>query len=397
RAEIDSHTKHLKVSHLRLSDAGDYTCRWDGSPTVTISLHVIELTISSEGHCLPDESLVLTLNSSLSLPDLKITLFNSHGDTVRPELSPHKSHRSYIMELKELKARDSGTWKCHVHSASPFINQNISFDVKVLGFQTPAFKREYATVDGTITLSWHLNFQQITWRKAFTGHLNWKQTQSASTQELLGFKVTEQGEKHETIKSSHFQLELPESKTQSAIEVKLPRIHVNYSGHYQCQLAYNGRYVQSTIELLVMEASANPVGPLLRGTEMILTCQVLSSLPPNAYLRWERVNGTVKDIKESKQHEGKVEVTISAAGLWNCHLIEGNDIKISLKYLVEEAPTWMSYVVTGASIAGSVLLFGLACLCIIHGVRWQRRRQRAKRMAQARQHLLENKTCQCEQ
>ena len=137
---------------------------------------------------------------------------------------------------------------------------------------------------------------------------------------------------------------------------------------------------------------------------MTLTCQVSSPLPSNAHLRWERVNGTQADIKKSKQHEVKVEVNVSAAGLWNCHLIEDNDRKISLNYPVgmeinimslpppkslkilfvsvseyfspstEEAPVWISYAVIGASTGGSVLVFGLACLCIISGISWQQRR-----------------------
>lgn len=141
---------------------------------------------------------------------------------------------------------------------------------------------------------------------------------------------------------------------------------------------------------------------------MTLTCQVSSPLPPNAHLRWERVNGTQMDVKKSKQNDAKVEVNVSAAGLWNCHLIEDNDIKISLHYPVgmeisttclpplkslkilfvsaseyfspstEEAPVWISYVVIGTSIAGSVLVFALACLCIISGISWQRRRVSAR-------------------
>lgn len=119
---------------------------------------------------------------------------------------------------------------------------------------------------------------------------------------------------------------------------------------------------------------------------------------------WERINGTQKVIKKSKQHEVKVEVNVSAAGLWSCHLVEDNEKKISLNYSVgmensitslplpqslkvlfvsvseyfspstEEVSVWISYVVIGASIGGSVLGFGLACLCIISGRRWQRRR-----------------------
>ncbi|NXA30275.1 CD4 protein, partial [Ibidorhyncha struthersii] len=398
RSEIIPNSKHLKVSNLRLSDAGIYTCECD-SHTVSISLHVFELTISLDGHFLPNEVPQLTLvqNASHPLPDLNIALFDSNDKTVRPKHFRKKTHQKYILDLKELEATDSGPWVCHVHSDSPLINHNITFDVKVLGFQNPDMERKYATVDSTVILSWHLNFRKITWKEAFTGQLNWKRQESATAHELLDFNVTTWGEKHETKKSSHFRFEIPESKPENTIKVKLPKVHFNHSGQYQCQLAYNRRYTQSKIELVVMKVSANPVGPLPRGAKMTLICQVSSPLPPNAYLRWERVNGTQMDVKMSKQNEAKVEVNVSAAGLWNCQLIEDNDMKISLNYPVEEAPVWISYVVIGASIAGSVLVFGLACLCTISGISWQRRRQRAKRMVQARRYLLENKTCQCQQ
>ncbi|NXL07985.1 CD4 protein, partial [Mesembrinibis cayennensis] len=398
RSEIIPSSKQLKVLDLRLSDAGTYTCEY-GSHAVSISLHVFKLTISSDGHFLPNEvpKLTLTQNSSPPLPNLDITLFNSNNNIVRSKISKNKGPQEYILELTKLEAADSGTWRCHVHSDSPLINQNISFDVKVLGFQNPDFERKYATVDSAVILSWRLNFQKIDWKEGFTGQLNWKQQENAAAHELLDFNVTARGQQHGTKKSSHFRFEIPESKPESTVEVKLPKVHFNHSGQYQCQLAYNGRHAQSKIELVVMKVSANSVGPLPSGAEKTLICQVSSPLPSNAHLRWERVNGTEEDIKKSKQHEVKVEVKVRAAGLWNCHLIEGNDRKISLNFPVEEAPVWIRYVIIGASIGGSLLAFGLACLCIINGISWQRRRQRAKRMARARQHLLENKTCQCQQ
>ncbi|NXG62676.1 CD4 protein, partial [Hemiprocne comata] len=398
RSEIDPNSKHLRVWDLGLSDAGIYTCEY-GSHTVRIFLHVFKLTISLGGHFLPNEVPELTLmqNSSHPLPNLSITLFNNNNNVLRPKISRDETHQRYRLELKQLVATDSGTWLCHVHSDSPLINQNISFDVKVLGFQNPDSERKYATVDSTVTLSWHLNFQKIKWKEGFTGQVNLEQQKTAATHALLDFNVTAQGQPHETKKSSHLQFEIPESKPKSTIEVKLPKVHFNHSGKYQCQLAYNRRYTESKIELVVMKVSAIPVGPLPRGAEMTLICQVSSSLPSNAHLRWERVNGTQMDVKNSKEGEKKVEVNVSSVGLWNCHLIEDNDSKISLNYFVEEAPAWISYVITGTIIGGSVLVFGLACLCIISGISWQRRRQRAKRMARAREYLLENKTCQCQQ
>ncbi|NXY25716.1 CD4 protein, partial [Atrichornis clamosus] len=397
RAEIKLEYKQLRVCKLELSDAGIYTCKY-GSHEVHISLHVFKLTISLDGHFLQNEvpELILMQNSPGPLPNLSITLFNSNNNRVTPEVQ-NKAHEKYILNLKKLEATDSGTWVCQVHSDSPLINQNISFAVKVLGFQNPDSEIQYAAVDSTVILSWRLNFQKIKWKEGFTGQLNWKQQESANIYELLDFNITAEGKLHETKKSSNFLFELPEREPESTIGVKLPKVHFNHSGQYQCQLAYKGRHAQSKIELVVMKVSANPVGPLSRGANMTLTCQVSRPLPPNAYLRWERVNGTQMDAKNSKQHEVKLEVNIRAAGLWSCHLIEDKDRKISLHYHVEEDPAWINYVIIGASVGGGILVFSLACLCLINGISWQRRRQRAKRMAQARQYLLENKTCHCQQ
>ncbi|NWY64894.1 CD4 protein, partial [Erithacus rubecula] len=397
RFDIKMQYKQLWVRNLKLSDAGIYTCEY-GSHKVHTSLHIFKLMISSDGHFLQNEvpELILMQNSSSPLPDLRITLFDSNNNRVTPQLQ-NKSRQKYIVNLRKLEAMDSGTWVCQAHSDSPLIDQNIPFAVKVLGFQNPDLERKYATVDSTVILSWRLNFQKIKWTEGFTGQLNWKQQESANPHELVDFNVTAQGQLHETKKSSNFLFEIPEGKPESTIEVKLPKVHFNHSGQYQCQLEYQGRHAQSKIELVVMKVSAKPVGPLSRGANMTLTCQVSGQLPPNAYLHWERVNGTKMDMKNSKQNEVKLEVTISAAGLWSCHLIEDSDRKISVHYHVEEAAVWTNYVIIGASVGGSLLVFALGCLCIISVKNWQRRRQRAKRMAQARQHLLENKTCQCQQ
>ncbi|NWX24096.1 CD4 protein, partial [Aegotheles bennettii] len=398
RSEIIQNNMNLKVWDLQLSDAGIYTCNY-GSVTVSVSLHVFKLMISSDGYFLPNEvlELILMQNSSHPLPNLNITLLNSNKNVVRPKLSQDKTHQKYVLELKKLEATDSGTWLCHVHSASPLIDHSISFDVKVLGFQNPDVEKKYAAVDSTVILSWHLNFQKIKWNEGFTGQLTWKQQESAAPHELLDFNITAQGKQHKTKQSSRFQFEIPANRPESTIEMELPKVQLSHSGQYQCQLVYNRRHTQSNIELVVLKVSANPVGPLPRGAEITLLCQASSPLPPNAHLLWERENGTQMDIKKSKPREAKVEVKVNSAGLWNCHLIEDNERKISLNYTVEGAPVWISYVTTGTCIGGSLLALGLACLCIISGMNWQRRRQRAKRMTQARQHLLENKTCQCQQ
>uniref|UniRef100_A0A8D2QKG9 CD4 molecule n=1 Tax=Zonotrichia albicollis TaxID=44394 RepID=A0A8D2QKG9_ZONAL len=386
RSDIKMQYKQLSVRDLKLSDAGIYTCEY-GTHKVHTSLHIVNLEISLDGHFLQNEvaKLILTQNSSSPLPDLSITLFDNNNNRVTPEIQK-KNLQEYIVNLKKLETMDSGTWVCQIHSDSPLINQNISFPVKVLGFQNPDLERKYATVDSAVILSWRLNSQKIKWKKGFTGQINWKQQEGAESHVLLDFDITAE-QLHETKKSNNLLFEIPESKPESHIEVKLPKVHFNHSGQYQCQLEYERRHAQSKIELVVMKVSANPAGPLSRGASVTLTCQVSGPLAPDAYLSWEPVNGSKMDIKKSKQREVKLEVTISTAGLWSCDLIEGSDKKISFRYHVEEASVWIINVIIGASIGGSLLAFALGCLCIISGVRWQRRRQRAKRMAQARQHL----------
>ncbi|OXB76276.1 UNVERIFIED_CONTAM: hypothetical protein H355_014684 [Colinus virginianus] len=301
RSELNLSSKQLKVSDLNLDDAGIYICECHPH-AVSISLQVFKY---------------------------------------------------------------SGTWTCHIHSDSPSINQNISFDVKVLGFGKEHMEAVYTTVGNTVILSWYLNFRGIAWKEGFTGKLNWEPQGNRIIHELLDFNVTTHRELHETKKSNHIWFEIPEKKARSTIEVKIPKVQLNHSGQYQCQLEINSRRMKSMRALVVMQVSADPAGPLSRGGKMSLLCQVSGPLPSNAHLLWERVNGTQLETKKSKQREAKVEVSVSAPGLWNCHLMEDNNIKISLNYTVEEAHVWNSYAVIGAIIGASVLLIGLVCLCII--------------------------------
>ncbi|OXB60484.1 hypothetical protein ASZ78_000775 [Callipepla squamata] len=366
RSELNLSSKQLKVSDLNLDDAGIYICECHPH-SVSISLQVFKLSISSNGHFLINEDLELTLmqNSSHPQPHLSISLFNVANNIVKPEILQKDAPQKYILKLKHLNTIDSGTWTCHIHSDSPSINQNISFDVKVLGFGKEHMETMYTNVGNTVILSWYLNFRGIAWKEGFAGKLNWEPQGNRIVHELLDFNVTTHRELHETKKSNHIWFEIPEKKTRSTIEVKIPKVQLNHSGQYQCQLEINSRRMKSMRALVVMQVSADPAGPLSRGSKMSLLCQVSGPLPSNAHLLWERVNGTQLETKKSKQHEAKVEVSVSAPGLWNCHLMEDNNIKISLNYTVEEAHVWNSYAVIGAIIGASVLLIGLVCLCII--------------------------------
>lgn len=111
----------------------------------------------------------------------------------------------------------------------------------------------YTTVGDTVILSWHLNFRKIEWKEGFIGKLNWEPQGKAAIHELLDFNVTTRQELHKTKKSNHIWFEIPEKKTDSTIEVKIPKVQLNHSGRYQCQLEINSRRIWSMKALVVMQ------------------------------------------------------------------------------------------------------------------------------------------------
>lgn len=125
------------------------------------------------------------------------------------------------------------------------------------GFENTHLERMYAAADSTVTLSWHLNFQKIGWKKFFTGQLNWTQSKAIT---LLDFNATADGQLRETKKSSQTLFEIPEMQRDSTVKVKLPKIQLRHSGEYTCQLLYNRRYIQSKTELVVMQGERNRSG-----------------------------------------------------------------------------------------------------------------------------------------
>lgn len=129
--------------HLQSTES-PYSLGCDTCPSLTgkgvdllTAPFVFTVTISSDGCFLANEFPELTLmqSSSHSLPDLTITVSDSNKNTVRSTPSENTTRQKYILKLKQLEATDSGTWMCHIQSDSPLINQNIPFDVKVLGMR----------------------------------------------------------------------------------------------------------------------------------------------------------------------------------------------------------------------------------------------------------------------
>lgn len=121
------------------------------------------------------------------------------------------------------------------------------------GFGEERSEIMYTTVGNAVILSWHLNFRKIEWKEGFIGKLNWEPQENAAIHELFNFSVTTRRELHKTKKSNHIWFEIPGRKTDSTIEVKIPKAQLNHSGRYRCQLEINSRRIWSTRALVVMQ------------------------------------------------------------------------------------------------------------------------------------------------
>lgn len=121
------------------------------------------------------------------------------------------------------------------------------------GFEKERLEIIYTTVGNTAILSWRLNFRKIKWKEGFTGKLNWEPQGNTAIHELLNFSVTTHQELHKTKKSNHIWFEISEGKTDGTMDVKIPKVQLNHSGQYKCQLEINGRRTESVRALVVMQ------------------------------------------------------------------------------------------------------------------------------------------------
>ncbi|XP_043362030.1 T-cell surface glycoprotein CD4-like [Dermochelys coriacea] len=119
----------LILSQLRHSDAGKYICGV-GSRTFMVQLQVFEVTGSPSGYLLQGENLMLTIQGSSSA---SITWYDNRKDKVTATQSRELKNGGHSLQIHNLRAEGSGTWRCHITSLSAKLD--IPYTVLVIGFQ----------------------------------------------------------------------------------------------------------------------------------------------------------------------------------------------------------------------------------------------------------------------
>ncbi|TFK01477.1 zinc finger protein 362 [Platysternon megacephalum] len=385
KQEMSKGNFSLILSQLEHSDAGKYICEV-GSRTFKVQLQVFEVTGSPSGYLLQGENLMLSIQGSSSA---NVTWSNNRKDKVTATQSRELKNGGRSLQIHNLQAEDSGTWRCHITSLSAKLD--IPYKVLVIGFHNLNQEILYKAVNSTVSFSYSLSTHllQIRELEYVRVGLEWKLMIGSKYLEKFNFNVTSK----EPLWSKQMANMEVTWKPSNHLEVKLPRVQSKDAGWYQCQLTVSRGRVEKAIHLVVMTVSADPVGPLSKWANVTLLCKLSAPIPPNAQLFWEHVNGTEKKLNMLGHSEVKVKT--KTVGLWRCSLKVENNMMTSIDYTVVKAAEWNNYVIW-AAVGASIVLLLLASLCTFICTARQRRRRRAEKMARARRDLIERRTCQCQ-
>ncbi|XP_019404453.1 PREDICTED: T-cell surface glycoprotein CD4 [Crocodylus porosus] len=388
RSELITTNFSLKVQNLAPYDVGEYTCE-SGHRGDTVQLVVFGVTELTK-YLLHDQVLFVSLQQYSPVQN-KITV--TWWDNKDMEVTSEQSQTDqYSLHKSGLRITDSGKWKCKINLQFKPFDLDIPFDVIVIGFKELERKILYAAVNTTVSFSYLLNLWEVKWTGSLKAHLDWKAKADDNYREIMNFSITNQElTSPKQIKRFGFQgVEKPFKQ----LNVTLSKVLFEDAGWYQFRVTFDFGHLKTAIHLVVMTVSATPTGPLSKGAEVTLHCQ-LSALPlQKGLLIWHRVNGTKEESKQVIHRE--VEVKARTAGLWRCSFVLENKTLISVDYMLEEAAEWIMYALTVAITVASVALLLFVSLCTFICTAWQRRKRRAERMVRVRQDLLQNRTCQCQ-
>ncbi|XP_019383242.1 PREDICTED: T-cell surface glycoprotein CD4 [Gavialis gangeticus] len=391
RSELIAKDFSLKVQKLTPYDVGEYTCVLSVTTRFTVQLVVFGITELTK-YLLHNQVLSVSLQQYPSAQN-KITV--SWWDNKDMEVKNKQSQTDqYSLHKSGLRITDSGKWKCKIKLQFPPFDLDIPFDVIVIGFNDLESEIQYAAVNTTVSFSYSLNLQGVKWTGSLKGHLDWKAKADDNYGEIMNFNITNQGlALPKQIKRFGFKAD---EKPFRPLCVTLSKVLFEDAGWYQCRVAFDFGHVKTAIHLVVMTVAATPTGPLSKGAEVTLHCQ-LSALPlQKGLLIWHRVNGTKEESKQVTHRE--VDVKARTAGLWRCSFVLEDKTLISVDYMLEEAAEWNTYalILIGAISGASVALLFFVSLGTFICTVWQRRQRRAERMVRVRRDLLQNRTCQCQ-
>ncbi|XP_006802907.1 CD4-1 molecule [Neolamprologus brichardi] len=154
-------------------------------------------------------------------------------------------------------------------------------------------------------------------------------------------------------------------------------------GRYTCSMKFkNGRTLETTVDVVVLEIIAHPKTELIYGQQVNLSCSTGEQLPNDMKLNWTSPK-TSSSYISYPTHITVPEVGKEDNGKWGCELWQGGNKLTSDEILLKIEPrlsVWMLVIICSAA----VILLLLLVLAFIH---YRRRKQKTR--------LLRHRLCQC--
>lgn len=158
---------------------------------------------------------------------------------------------------------------------------------------------------------------------------------------------------------------------------------VEERGRYTCSMKFkNGRTLETTVDVVVLEIVAHPKAELIYGQQVNLSCSTGDQLPNDMKLNWTSPK-TSSSYTPYPTHITVLEVGKEDNGKWGCELWQGGNKLTSDEILLKIEPrlsVWMLVIICSAA----VILLLLLVLAFIH---YRRRKQKTR--------LLRHQLCQC--
>ncbi|XP_039194687.1 T-cell surface glycoprotein CD4-like isoform X2 [Crotalus tigris] len=364
---------------LRKAEPGKYVCDVNGKQVATYDIEVWKVTGSKSGYLLQGDTLKLHLSP---FKDTRIEWFEPHKTKVTDKEPRWKLQKDGLQISNLTVQEDHGRWECHI----PHYELKLSYNVKVFGFSNRLDEFRFASINSNILLSCPLNID-------LQEKTDWEIPKVQSWKWL----------KNNVLVKDH-----NISNINSSFSIhQISNVQSEDAGKYQCRLGFKDRNLSKTINLIVMKVSAVPPALRFKEDNVTLCGHISPSAPPLTELCWVYVNESSNETKcGSPISHNKFCHVATTEGLWRCDLKVNNNVKISIDYILGKfqgktpnettLENRFSLIKIGSGIGTMLLLLILVGVCVPTCKRIKQKQQRAKRMAQIKQHLLAKRTCQCQ-
>lgn len=284
-----------------MEDSQTYVCELENKKE-EVELWVFRVTFNPGTRLLQGQRLTLILDSNPKVSDPPIECKHRGSNIVKD---------SKAFSTHSLRIQDSGIWNCAVT-----LNQKKhSFDMKlsVLGFASTsitAYKSEGELAEFSFPLSLG--------EESLQGELRWKAERAPSSQSWITFSLKNQKVSvQKSTSNPKFQL----SET-LPLTLQIPQVSLQFAGSGNLTLTLDRGILYQEVNLVVMKVT--------QPDSNTLTCEVMGPTSPKMRLTLKQEN---QEAKVSRQ-EKVIQVQAPEAGVWQCLLSKGEEVKMDSKIQV---------------------------------------------------------------